>query len=526
MADANRAMAREDAPEISRWLVTASIILGTLMGAIDMSIINVALPNIRASLGVTLTEVSWVATGYLVAVVVILPLTSWLAAVVGRKNLYLAALVVFAAASFGCGLSRTLPTLLFFRLLQGLGAGLMQPIAQAVLRESFPPAEQAMAMGIFGIAILLGPAVGPTLGGWLTDNYGWPWIFFINIPIGAVAFFMASQFLWDPPYLKRQTVRDVDYWGITLLTVGLAALQTVLSEGQSKEWFESTFVVGLTALAAVALVAFVAWELRVSKPAVDLTILSNTSYTSGTMLGGVLGLTLFGSMFLLPLFMQGLLGYDAMQSGIAMLPRSLVMMVAMPIAGRIYNRVGPRLMIGFGLALSAMAAFQMGLFTADTSLAGLIIPQAWQGLAFSFIFVSLSTAALAAVPRSRMTNATALYNLVRQLGGSFGIAALATLLENRQSLVGAILNERINAYNPAFLQRYSALSQGLFMQGVVPSEAGQKSLALFSGMVQQQAAVMSFEYVFTVIGITFVVTLPLVFLLKSRREAIPSVVVD
>jgi DHA2 family multidrug resistance protein len=512
--------------EVNRWVVTGSIIFGTLMGAIDTSIVNVALPNIRASLGVTLTEVSWVATGYLVSVVVILPLTPWLASVIGRKNLYLAALVLFTAASFCCGLSPTLTILLFFRIVQGIGAGLMQPIAMAVLREAFPPAEQAMAMSIFGVAILLGPAIGPTLGGWLTDQYGWPWIFFINIPIGALTLLLASQYLYDPPYLKRQRVADVDYWGVGLLTVGLGALQTLLSEGQNKDWFESMLIASLTAIAAVALVAFVIWELRAPNPAVDLTILANTSFTSGTMLGGVLGLALFGSMFLLPLFMQNLLGYDAMQSGIAMLPRSLVMMVAMPIAGRLYNHVGPRLMIGLGLSLSAVAAFQMGRFTADTSYAGLIVPQVWQGVAFSFIFVSLSTAALALVPRPRMTNATALYNLVRQLGGSFGIAIIATLLEKRQAIVAANLGQSINIFNPAFTERYNAIVHGFLAQGIPSNEAGRKALALLSGMAQQQAAVMAIEYAFMLIAVLFVVTLPLVFLLRSRKDAIPTAHVE
>jgi len=496
------------------------------MGAIDMSIINVALPSIRSTLGVTLTEVSWVATGYLVAVVVILPLTSWLASVVGRKNLYLVAVVLFTAASFCCGLSHTLGVLLFFRILQGIGAGLMQPIAMAVLREVFPPAQQAMAMGIFGIAILLGPAIGPTLGGWLTDNYGWPWIFFINIPVGAVTLLMASTFLYDPPYLKRQRASDVDYAGIALLTIGLAALQTVLSEGQSKDWFESALIVALTATAVTAIAAFIAWELRARQPAVDLTILANTSYTSGTMLGGLLGLALFGSIFLLPQFMEGLLGYDAFQAGIAMLPRSMVMMAGMPIAGRLYNHLGPRLMIGFGLALSSVAAFQMGLFTADTSYAGLIMPQVWQGIAFSFIFVSLSTAALATVPRPRMTNATALYNLIRQLGGSFGIAILATMLEKRQAFIAAILSRHLNPYNPAFTQRYDSIAQALWLRGIPQSEAGEKALALLNALTQKQAAVMSFEHAFTIIGILFLVTLPLVFLMRSRKHAIPSTHVE
>ena len=523
MASASsQAVAERSAAEVKRWLMVFSIVLGTLMGAIDMSIINVALPEIRASLGVTLTQVSWVATGYLVAVVVILPLTPWLAAVVGRKNLYLMAVVLFVTASFFCGLSHSLQLLLCFRAIQGLAAGLMQPVAQAVLRESFPPAQQAMAMGIFGIAILLGPAIGPTLGGWLTDNYGWPWVFFINIPVGIVTLLMASRFLFDPDYLKRQSISEVDYPGVVSLTIGLAALQTVLSEGQSRSWFESLFISSLAGIAGVALVAFVLWELQAAKPAVDLPLLANATYTSGTLLGSLLGLALFGGIFLLPLFMQELLGYDALQSGIAMLPRSVVMMVGMPLAGRLYNHLGPRLMVATGLSLSVVSVFQMGRFTADTSYIGLLIPQAWQGIAFSFIFVSLSTAALATIPRPRMTNATALYNLARQLGGSFGIAIIATLLENKTSAAAAVFGKNFNLYNPAFTQRYNAIVGGLESQGIFPTEADRKALALMSGMVQRQSAVIAFEYVFNLIGVFFIATLPLVLFLRPRKEAIPT----
>jgi DHA2 family multidrug resistance protein len=254
---------------------------------------------------------------------------------------------------------------------------------------------------------------------------------------------------------------------------------------------------------------------------VDLTILANSAYTSATVLGGVLGLALFGSLFLLPLFMQELLGYNALQSGMAMLPRSLVMMAGMPIAGRLYNQLGPRLMIGAGLLLSGVATLEMARFTADTSYAGLVIPQVWQGLAFSLIFVSLSTSALASVTRPRMTNAAALYNLVRQLGGSFGIAIFATMLESQQKVVAARLVGHLDPFNPVFAQRYRAIAQGLASRGVNPAEAGQKALALLNGMAQKQAAVMSFEYAFYVIGVVFMVTLPLVFLLRARAQAVP-----
>ncbi len=504
---------------VERLLVTVAIILGTLMGAIDTSIVNVALPEIRASLGVTLTEISWVATGYLVAVVVILPLTAWLASVIGRKRLYIVALFLFIGSSLFCGLSHSLSVLVFFRILQGVGAGLMQPIAMATLREVYPPHEQAKAMGLFGLAILLGPAIGPTLGGWLTDNYGWPWIFYINLPIGVLAVFMASQFLYDPPYLQRQHVSSIDAVGIGLLIIGLAALQTVLSEGQTNDWFDSTYIVALTAIAVVTLAAFTGWELRTPNPAVDLSILRNSGFTSGTLLGGLLGLALFGSLFLLPLFMQELLGYDALQSGWAMMPRSIVMMAGMPIAGRLYNRLGPRPMIGAGLLLSAISTFMLGRLNLDTSYLGLVMPQVWQGLAFSLIFVSLSTAALSTVPRPRLTNASALYNLVRQIGGSFGIAIIATMLESRQQTTAVMLGRHLNPFNPQFTQRYHMISGGLTaLHGTAPAVANKQAMALLNGMVQQHAAVIAFDYSFYVVGALFIIALPLVLMLRSHHD--------
>jgi DHA2 family multidrug resistance protein len=335
--------------------------------------------------------------------------------------------------------------------------------------------------------------------------------------------FMAAEFIYDPPYLQRRRVADVDALGVGLLVLGLASLQTVLSEGQNKDWFESAFVVAFTLIAIISLALFVVWELRGAKhPAVDLSILKNSSFTSGTLIGGVLGFALFGSLFLLPLFMQELLRYDAYQSGIAMLPRSLVMMLAMPIAGRIYNGVGPRFMIGAGLALSALSTFQLGRLNAQTSFVGLILPQMWQGIAFSLIFVSLSTASLAHVARARMTNATALYNLIRQLGGSFGIAIIATLLEKRQLINAASLTNHLSMYNQAFVIRFQAITNGLMGQGISRDLAQRKALAMLNGMVQQQAAVLAFDYVLYVVGALFILALPLIFFLRPRRDAVPT----
>jgi DHA2 family multidrug resistance protein len=498
------------------WLVTVAVTIGTLMGALDTSIVNVALPYIRANLGVTVTEVTWISTGYIIALVIIMPLTAWLGATFGRKRVYMTCLALFTAASFFCGAARSLTALLIFRVIQGAGAGALQPTEQAILRETFPVEKQAMAMGLYGLAVMIGPAVGPTLGGWITDNYNWPWIFYINIPIGIVGLWLVNRFVHDPPYLKAQRGQaGIDALGIALLSVGLASLQTVLEEGESHDWFSSDLIRTLAAVAVAALLFFVWWELRVPRPAVDLSVLRNVSFTTGTLIGGILGVSLFASLFLLPLFMQELLGYPALKSGLVLMPRSLVMLALMPVAGALYNRLGPKLMIGSGLLIAGVAPIMMSHFTLETGGMPLFWPQVIQGLGFVLIFVALSTAALAGVEKPKLTSAAGLYNLIRQLGGSFGTAIFATMLERLQQSNHALLASHLNPYNPAFMQRFQAIQQAFIRQGIDAWSARSKALALLERMVSQQAAVLAFERVFFLIGLLFFLCLPLVFLLRS-----------
>ncbi len=504
------------APAINPWLVTLAVTVGTLMGALDTSIVNVALPYIRANLGASITEVTWISTGYIIALVIIMPLTAWLSATFGRKRVYMTCLVIFTTASFFCGTARSLVALLLFRVVQGLGAGALQPTEQAILRETFPVEKQGQAMGIYGLAVMIGPAIGPTLGGWITDNYNWPWIFYINIPIGIGGLWMVHRWVHDPPYMRgRRDKIQVDAVGISLLTVGLASLQTVLEEGQAHDWFSSPLIFTLTAVAVVSLLAFVRWERHVKHPAVDFSVLRNASFVTGTLIGGVLGISLFASLFLLPLFMQELLQYPAMKSGLVLMPRSLVMLVLMPVAGAVYNRLGPKLMIGSGLLIAGVAPLMMSRFTLETGGSVLFWPQVIQGVGFVLIFVALSTTSLAGIEKTKMTSATGLYNLVRQLGGSFGTAIFATMLERLQQSNRAVLVGHLNPYNPAFAERLQALQQGFIARGIDMWDARQKALRVLDGMVTQQAAVLSFERVFFLIGALFFVCLPMIFFLKS-----------
>lgn len=500
----------------NRWLVTLAVTVGTLMGAIDTSIVNVALPHIQATLGVTINEVTWISTSYLISVVIIMPLTAWLASMYGRKRVYMTCLALFLISSFFCGNAATFGMLVVFRLFQGIGAGALQPTEQAILRETFPIEEQGMAMALYGVAVMIGPAIGPSLGGLLTENYSWRWIFYINIPIGLIGLLMVWRFVHDPPYLKNRKPVNIDYVGIGLLAVGLATLQTVLEQGQTSDWFSSPLIVILSAIAAVCLSIFIWWELVTDDPAVDLRLLKNLSFTAGTTIGGILGLSLFSGMFLLPLFMQTLLGFTPLQSGFALMPRTLAMMAMMPIVGILFNKLGARKMVAAGLAVAAYAGVMMSRFTAQTSMTQLVIPQLIQGVGFSLIFVALSTSALAKVPREKMTNATGIYNLVRQLGGSFGIAIFATLLEKRMTVVHSHLIDFANPYNPAFQLRMAQL-QGYFQSiGNDVMTAKTRALALIDVSAKQQAAVMSFDALFHLSTVLLVLCIPLVLTLKDR----------
>jgi DHA2 family multidrug resistance protein len=464
------------------------------------------------NLGATIEEITWVVTAYILAQVIVMPITGLLAARFGRKRFYLASVLLFTSASMACGLANGLGTMVVFRVLQGFGGGVLLTVSQAILRESFPPEEQGLAMGLYGLGAVLAPAIGPTLGGWLTDQYAWPWIFYVNVPVGVLNVILVTRFIEDPPYLVREK-GYIDWPGVGLLVLGLGALQLMLEEGERNDWFASGFIVRLTLIAAVGLGLFVWRELRAARPAVNLRILRNVSFASATALGGVLGLALNGSLFLLPVFLQNLLGFNAMQSGVTMLPRSVAMGVLMPIGGRFYNRLGPRVMVGGGLLIAGYGFYTMSTLTTAVGFWDLFWPQVWQGVGFSLIFVSLSTAALSTIPKPRMTAATGLYNVVRQVMGSVGIAIAATELSTSTTRYRAILVE--DAGRSALAQQWLAgVTAALRSKGADVLTAQAQALALLDGRVRRQAAVLAYNHVFVLVAALFVLGFPLVFLLR------------
>jgi len=509
-------------PPVNKWLVTISVTFGTLMGTIDSSIVNVATPHLRGAMGATVEEITWVTTGFVIANVVVMPLTAFLGRFFGQKNVYMAALALFVVGSAFCGLARSLPVLVGFRLIQGLGAGALQPTEQAILRQTFPPKEQGMAMALFGMAVVLGPAFGPSLGGYIVDNYSWQWIFYINLPVGVFALFMVQRFVHEPEDIRvanlaaaEQQRKHLDWIGIALLAVGVSTLQYVLEEGSRNDWFDSKVITIATLVSAFTLAAFVIRELTAPVPAVNLSLFRDPVFTSGTLVGSVMFAMLLSITFLLPVFMQELLGFTAVEAGVALMPRSLVMMVAMPIVGRIYNRVSPALTVAFGVVLFAITAVMMSHYTLNTTAGAVVDVLLIQGVAFSCLFIPLTTVALARIPRNRLPDATGLNSLLRQIGGSLGLAVFASLIPRYSKQASTAIGAHLDAGRPEVASRLATIDGVLQARGYDAWSAKAAAGRVVGGVVARQAMVLTFEKLFLLSGILFLLVLPLLLLLKS-----------
>ncbi len=509
----------------NKWLVAISVTFGTLMGTIDSSIVNVATPHLRGSLGATVEEITWVSTGFIIANVIVMPLTAFIGRFFGQKRVYMFALAMFVVGSMLCGLARSLPMLVVCRMFQGLGAGALQPTEQAILRQTFPPKEQGMAMALFGVAVVIGPAFGPTLGGYIVDNYPWPWIFYINLPVGALALFMVSTFVHEPEDVRAANIemaakqrKHMDWAGIALLTVGVATLQYVLEEGQKDDWFQSNLITACAAVSVVTLALFVIRELTATVPVVNISLFKDAVFTSGTLVGAVMFAMLFSLTFLLPVFMQEMLGFTAVQSGVALMPRALTMMLVMPIIGRIYNKVSPRLTVAFGVLLFSTSAWMMSHYTLATTQRDIIVVLILQGIAFACLFIPLTTVALSEIPRHKLPDATGLNSLFRQIGGSLGLAIFASLIPRFTAAATASIAAHVSLTRPEVATRVDAMTHAFMARGYDPTSAAQAAQAAMQGIVAREAAVLMFEKLFLVSGIAFLVVLPLLIFLKSPEH--------
>ncbi|MBP5976258.1 DHA2 family efflux MFS transporter permease subunit [Brasilonema sp. CT11] len=496
-----------------KWAIALTASLGAIMEVIDTSIVNVALTDIQATLGATVSEVGWVVSGYAIANVILIPLSAWLGDVFGKKNYFVFSMVGFTFASVVCGLSPNLPILIIARIVQGLFGGGLLAKAQAILFETFPPAEQGVAQSVFGVGVISGPAIGPTLGGFLTDNLGWEWIFFINLPVGIVAVAMSIFFLRPDPPKSQQTQQPVDWWGIGLLAIAVGSLQTVLEEGERDDWFESSFITTLAITAVVGLALFIWRELTTKAPAVELRVLRHRSLAAGSVYSGILGLGLYGALFAVPLFTQSVLGFSATQTGWLLAPGALASAIVMVLLGKISGKVDARLLIAMGAVGSALVMFNLGKITPQTGTDDLFWPLIWRGAVTVLMFLPLSLATLGPLPKKDVSAGSGFYNLTRQLGGSIGIAILTTMLEQREAFHSAVLLAKLTPYDLETQQRLDALAGVFQSRGSDATTAQQQAFASLKQLVSTQAAILSYADIFHFVGIVFLCSLVLLMFL-------------
>jgi DHA2 family multidrug resistance protein len=499
------------------------------MAAIDSSIVNVALPQIRGTVGATVEEITWVSTAYIIATVLVMPLTGFLGSFFGQKRVYTFSLVLFVIGSALCGLARSLPTLVLFRTIQGLGAGALQPTQQAILRQTFPPEEQGMAMAMFALVIMVGPAVGPTLGGWLTDNYSWPWIFYINLPVGVLGTVLTLRNVHEPADVLRanraraETMRkDFDIAGIVLMCIGVSTLQYVLEEGQRDDWFSSPMITALTFVAVGSLILFVIRELTAKAPVVNLRLFRDKTFASATIIGGLMFAMLMGSMFLLPVFMQEILGFDATQSGVTLMPRTLAMMAVTPIIGRLYNKMPPALTVGLGVVFFVIGSYSLSHITLASSSSDIVVPLIITGFGFACLFIPLATAALTFVPRAQLADAAGLNSFVRQIGGSFGLTIFATLLSNYIKRASASVSWHVTTLRPEVTARLARMTAALQTHGMSATAAKKAAVGGMARTVATQGAVLGFQKTFLVQGVAFLVVLPMLYFLRVGKVEKPK----
>jgi DHA2 family multidrug resistance protein len=503
-------------PRHNPWLITLTVMAAVFMEVLDTSIANIALPHIAGSLSATPEEATWVLTSYLISNAIVLPMTGWLGNHFGRKRVLISCIFMFTFASALCGLAWDLPTLIIARILQGFGGGAMVPIAQAIMLESFPVQKRGAAMAVFAQGVVVAPILGPTLGGWITDSYSWRWIFYINLPVGILAVVLAKWLIEDPPYIKRNVSATIDYIGFGLLAVWLATMQIVLDKGQEADWFGAEWVRWFTVISAISFFAFLWWEFKSDHPLVDLRVFKNRNFTIGLILMTSLAGILYGTTAQLPLFLQTLMGYPALQSGYAMSPRGVAAFFTTFLVGRIVGKIRMRWLLSFGFIMLAYSSFLLANINLQVSMSSVIWPSIINGVAISFIFVPLTTATMSQLGQAQIGNASGLYNLMRNMGGSFGIAFVTTMLARGAQAHQGLMVGHLTPTDPAFAQRFAA-AKNLLSHHNDPASATMQAYAAVYSLLDQQAHLWAFVDNFFLFGLLALAGIPLVFLFKRPK---------
>jgi MFS transporter, DHA2 family, multidrug resistance protein len=502
------------------WLIAMTVGLAAFMEVLDISIANVALQHIAGSLSASQDEATWVLTSYLVTNAIVLPISGWLAATIGRKRYLLGCILGFSATSLLCGTAPSLAVLIVARGLQGITGGGLQPNSQAILADTFPPEKRGQAFAAYGLAVVFAPAIGPTLGGWITDNLSWRWVFLINVPVGVILSLLVARLIADPPeQVAQRKARlgaglGLDYVGFALLLVGMGALQIVLDKGQEDDWFGSSFITCLSVVAAVSLVALVVWELRRADPIVDLRLLASRNFAVGNMLMFVLGFTLLGTTVLLPLYAQTMLGYTATEAGMVISPGGFALVLVMPVVGILSGKIDARWLIGLGLVLAALALWSMTRFDAEIDYATLAWARVYQSLALALLFIPINTVALAGMPTAKSNNAAAIINMTRNIGGSVGVSLVTTLIARREQFHQNMLVGDVTPFRNSSAAIIERLQQAYLGRAASAADALHQAQAQVYAMVQKEAALLSFNDGFWMLAVILASLVPLVLLLR------------
>lgn len=508
-----------DRPAVNPWIIAVVVTMATFMEVLDTTIANVALPHIAGNLAAGQDESTWVLTSYLVSNAIVLPMSGWLSRAMGRKRFYMTCVALFTTSSLLCGLAPNLPTLIFFRVLQGLGGGGLQPSEQAILVDTFPASKRGMAFAVAGVATVCAPVLGPTLGGWITDNFSWRWIFYINVPIGALSLFLTSQLV---PNTMRGDREDnakrarIDWVGVGLVALGIGTLQVMLDKGEREDWFASSFIIGAAVVTALALSAAVVWLLsRKDDPLVDLHLMRDRNFAMANVLMFTLGFALFGSTVILPMMLQSLMGYDATWSGLVLSPGAIVVFFLMPIAGMLVSRVQPKFLISFGFLTSGFALLHMSGYNLQLDYHTAMMGRTFQVFGLAFLFIPVNTAAYASVPPGKNNNASALLSMSRNIGGSTGIAFVTTLIAHRAQFHHARLTEHITPYSPIYQARTMAMRGLIQGQGAVPQQADAIALGSLYKEVVRQSSMLAYQDAFHVLGVLLLTMIPVILLVMK-----------
>ncbi|HHE32958.1 MAG TPA: DHA2 family efflux MFS transporter permease subunit [Chlorobaculum parvum] len=510
---------------LRKWIITVTVIVAAMLELIDTTIVNVAITHISGNLGTSIEDVSYVVTSYAIANVIVIPLSGFLGNLFGRRNYFVASIILFTVASFLCGTSDNIWTLVFFRFVQGIGGGGLLPTSQAILYETFRPEERGAATGIFSMGLVLGPTIGPLLGGWLVDYFAWEWCFFVNIPIGIAAAWAALTFVSEPKV--RHTVQKIDWAGIGLLAVGIGALQFVLERGEQKDWFETDYIVWFTIIAVVSLVAFVWLELHTEHPAVDLSVLARSKNLAiAAVLTFIVGFGLYGSLFVFPVFVQRLLGFTAMLTGLVLFPSAMLTgVISMPLGIALQKGASPKLLMTIGMVTFVWFCWELGMQTLQSGAENFFLILLIRGISLGFIFIPVTLLAVTGLHGKDIGQATGLNNMVRQLGGSFGIAITNTYIAQRVAAHRVDLLGNLSPYDPAAVERLQAIKQGLGQCMSSPVEAGQAAMAALEGIVVRQSYHLAYMDAFKMIALLFAVCLPLLLFIrveKKKKDDTPS----